>query len=87
MATELVAHKVALIHTGTDLAALAAKEATSSIPITFVIGSDPVKLKLASSINQPAGNATGITVGCAQTTKSSQVCSSVGNNTNANVPC
>jgi putative ABC transport system substrate-binding protein len=62
MAIELVARKVALIHAGADPAALAAKEATSSIPITFVIGADPVKLKLASSINHPAGNATGISI-------------------------
>ena len=62
MANELVADKVALIFAGTDPAALAARDATSSIPITFVIGEDPVRLNLVSSINQPAGNATGISI-------------------------
>jgi len=62
MATDLVAYKVALIVAGTDFAALAAKEATSNIPIVFTAGRDPVKLKLVDSINKPAGNATGISV-------------------------
>jgi putative ABC transport system substrate-binding protein len=62
MATDLVAGKVALMFAGTDPAALAAKRATSSIPIVFTIGGDPVKLKLVGSISQPAGNATGISI-------------------------
>ncbi len=62
MAGELVVRKVALIHAGTDVAAVAARDATSSIPTTFVIGEDPVRLKLAASINQPGGNATGVRI-------------------------
>jgi putative ABC transport system substrate-binding protein len=62
MASELVARKVALIHAGSDLAAVAARDATSNIPTTFVVGEDPVRLKLAASINQPGGNATGVRI-------------------------
>jgi putative ABC transport system substrate-binding protein len=62
MARELVAQKVVLIHAGSDPAAVAAKEATSTIPITFVVGGDPVELKLVSSFNRPAGNVTGINI-------------------------
>ena len=59
LAAELVALQVAAIVTSTD-AALAAKEATASIPIIFVTGADPVTAGLVSSINQPGGNITGV---------------------------
>jgi len=62
MASDLVTKKVALIHAGTDPAAVAARRATSSIPITFVVGADPVELNLVRSINQPEGNATGVNI-------------------------
>src|SRR3974390_1466040 len=59
LAAELVALKVAAIVGETD-ATLAAKEATTSIPIVFVVGSDPVAAGLVSSINRPGGNVTGV---------------------------
>jgi putative ABC transport system substrate-binding protein len=62
LAQELVRLNPALIVVGGNVAALAARRATSTIPIVFNIASDPVKLGLAKSFALPGGNATGIAV-------------------------
>ena len=60
LAQELVRLNPALIRVGGNVVALAARRATSTIPIVFNIASDPVKLGLAKSFAHPGGNATGI---------------------------
>jgi len=63
MAADLCARKVQVICTlGGAPAAFAAKAATSSIPIVFVVAEDPVKLGLVGSFASPGGNATGVSI-------------------------
>jgi putative ABC transport system substrate-binding protein len=60
MAAELVAHKVEVIVTGGESAAVAARNATASIPIVMVDPGDPVRTKLVASLARPGGNVTGL---------------------------
>ena len=60
IAGEMVGRQVSLILTAGPPAALAAKVATTTIPIVFIVGLDPVRAGLVTSFNRPGGNLTGM---------------------------
>ena len=60
LAADLVRRKVAVIYAGDSTSAVTAKAVTTTIPVIFRVGGDPVQLGLVPSLSQPSGNVTGV---------------------------
>jgi len=60
IAADLVRRRVSVVLAGTTPAALAAKKATSTIPIVFIVGADPIAIGLVDSLSRPSSNVTGV---------------------------